>query len=124
MKYYLVDEQKEDSEPQTFTETHIPKEAISGSEILSIKNIEFEKKVQTSNIVGHKKSYLDTPIIDTTICPTCNKRRKITQDKDMDRNEIVDWFSKYITENKKKFTLDWLRGQKLTFESVNEMRKP
>ena len=26
-------------------------------------------------------------------------------------------------ENKNNFTLDWLRGEKLTFESVNEMRK-
>ncbi len=57
------------------------------------------------------------------ICPTCNKRYKITQDKSMNKESLIDWFKKYITENKQNFTLDWLRGQKLTFESVNEMRK-
>lgn len=110
-------------EPQTPIETQIPKEVISEIEILPIKNIEIEIKNGILNFVGHEKPYLDTPIIDTTICPTCNKRHKITQDKDMDRNEIIDWFTKYIIENKQNFTLDWLRGQKLTFESVNEMRK-
>jgi len=123
LKYKLVDEGNEGSEPQTPTETHIPKEVISELEILPMKNIEIEKKDKISNIVEHEKSYLDTPIIDITICPTCNKRHKITQDKDMDRNEIVDWFTNFVNENKDNFTLDWLRGQKLTFESVNEMRK-
>ena len=41
----------------------------------------------------------------------------------MNKDTIIDWFTKYLTENKQTFTLDWLRGQKLTFESVNEMRK-
>jgi len=92
---------------------------IKKKEILSVKDIKEEKIDSNSNFVGHNNS-----IIDTTLCPTCNKRHKITQDKGMDRNEIVDWFTKYIIENKQNFTLDWLRGQKLTFESVNEMRKP
>ena len=117
---FLVDEGNEASEPQATTETNIPIEAISEPQIiLPKKNIKIEKKSQISNFVGYNNS-----IIDTTICPTCNKRHKITQDKGMDRNEIVDWFTKYIIENKQNFTLDWLRGQKLTFESVNEMRKP
>lgn len=41
----------------------------------------------------------------------------------MNKNEIIDWFTKYLVENKEHFTLDWLRGQKLSFESVYEMRK-
>lgn len=106
-------------EKKEASETHIPKGAISeNKKVLSVENIEKEKKAQISSFVGYNNSK-----IDTTICPTCNKRHKITQDKDMDRNEIVDWFTKYIIENKHNFTLDWLRGQKLTFESVNEMRK-
>ena len=70
-----------------------------------------------------------TPTTDITedntidICPTCNKRYKITQDKSMNRDTIIDWFTKYLTENKQNFTLDWMRRHKLTFESVNEMRK-
>lgn len=57
------------------------------------------------------------------ICPECNKKHTIFQDKDMNKSEIINWFSKYLVKNKGNFTLDWLRGQKLTFESVNEMRK-
>ena len=57
------------------------------------------------------------------ICPTCNKKHTIFQNKNMDKNEIINWFIKYLVENKNHFMLDQLRGQKLTFESVNEMRK-
>ena len=52
-----------------------------------------------------------------------NKRHKITQDKFMNKDTIIDWLKNYLIKNKQNFTLDWLRGQKLTFESVNEMRK-
>ena len=41
----------------------------------------------------------------------------------MDRDGLVEWFKQFKTENKDNFPVDWLRGQKLTFESVNEMRK-
>lgn len=51
------------------------------------------------------------------------KKRKITGDKGFNKEEICDYIAHYIIENKDNFTLDWLRGQKLTFESVNEMRK-
>jgi len=53
----------------------------------------------------------------------CSKRIKITQDKSMNKDEIIQWFSLFINRNKDNFTLDWLRGQKLTFESSYEMRK-
>lgn len=124
MKTSLLDklkkfEEKEALEPQTPTEADQPTKDLESKEIVSVKNIEKEKIVSKSNIVGHEKSYLDTPI-----CPTCNKRYKITQDKSMNKDTIIDWFTKHLTENKQNFTLDWLRGQKLTFESVNEMRKP
>ena len=52
----------------------------------------------------------------------CNKRIKINQDKSMNKDEIIQWFTTFINRNKDKFTLDWLRGQKLTFESIYEMR--
>jgi len=29
------------------------------------------------------------------ICPMCNKRTKITQDKSMNKDEIIQWFSKF-----------------------------
>ena len=40
----------------------------------------------------------------------------------MDKNEIVIWLSKYITENKSLLTLDFLRSQKLILEALVEMR--
>ena len=49
---------------------------------------------------------------------------KINSEEKYNKDTIIDWFTKHLTENKQNLTLDWLRGQKLTFESVNEMRKP
>ncbi len=37
----------------------------------------------------------------------------------MNKDEIIQWFTTFINN----FTLDWFRGQKLTFESIHEMRK-
>jgi uncharacterized protein with PIN domain len=51
-------------------------------------------------------------------CPTCKKKLKITGEKQMSKNQLIEWFKKYISENKNNFPLDWLRGQKLTFESI------
>lgn len=97
--------------------------------ILSIKNIE-EKNECFLSVKKNEKRYnqTDTPITDITkdnnnICPKCNKRIKLTQDKSMNKDEIVQWFTTFINRNKDNFTLDWLRGQKLTFESIYEMRK-
>lgn len=51
------------------------------------------------------------------------KKAKITQDKDMNKDEIIPWLNNYITENKSLLTLDFLRSQKLILESIVEMRK-
>lgn len=106
----------------------IKKEALKPQEILSVENIKKEKKAQISSFVDIKNisHTLTTDITeDNTIgvCPPCNRRYKITQDKSMNKDTIIDWFMRYLTKNKQNFTLDWLRGQKLTFESVNEIRK-
>lgn len=57
------------------------------------------------------------------ICPTCDKRKKIPGEKSMSKHEIISWFQGFLAENEKTLPLDWLRGEKLSFESVNEMRK-
>lgn len=50
-----------------------------------------------------------TPTTDITedniidICLTCNKRYKITQDKSTNKDTIIDWFTKYLTENEQNF---------------------
>jgi len=41
----------------------------------------------------------------------------------MNKQEIISWFRDFLSENEKTLPLDWLRGEKLSFESVNEMRK-
>jgi len=41
----------------------------------------------------------------------------------MNKNEIIQWITTFINKNEDKFTLDWLRGQKLTFERFYEMRE-
>lgn len=51
------------------------------------------------------------------------KPKKITGDKNLNKSKMIQWLKDYMEENKDNFTLDWLRGQKLTYESVNEMRK-
>jgi hypothetical protein len=50
-------------------------------------------------------------------------KKRITGDKDFNKNQMINWFIDFLNLNKKNFTLDWLRGQKLTFECVNEIRK-
>ena len=51
------------------------------------------------------------------------KPKKILGDKDLNRKQMIPYLQDYLKENQANFTLDWLRGMKLTFESVNEMRK-
>ena len=41
----------------------------------------------------------------------------------MNRHELIQWFQSFLLNNEENLPLDWLRGQKLTFESVNEMKK-
>ena len=48
---------------------------------------------------------------------------KITQDKIMNKDEIIPVVYYLHHRNKDNFTLDWLRGQKLTLESIYKMRK-
>ena len=123
---------KEASEPEQPIEANIPETPIlEPQEILlthTIKDIKQEKKAQISSFVG-MRNISHTPTTNVTkdntidICPMCNKRTKITQDKSMNKDEIIQWFSIFINRKKDNFTLDWLRGQKLTFESIYEMRK-
>ena len=75
--------------------------------------IHFEPKVTP----GEKTKILEKePDIET-------KPKRILGDKKLSKNQMILWFKEYIEKNRENFTLDWLRGQKLTFESVNEMRK-
>ena len=121
---------KEASEPLTHEKENIQEKPIlEPQKIFFSKNTKMKSESQISSFVG-MRNISHTPTTDITeditieICPSCNKRYKITQDKSMNKDSIIDWFIKYLTKNKQNFTLDWLRGQKLTFESVNEMRKP
>ncbi len=50
-------------------------------------------------------------------------KRKITGDKLLNKSQMIEWFTKLLQEKGDIFTLDYLRGQKLNFESVYEMRK-
>lgn len=61
--------------------------------------------------------------IKSKVCPLCNKKHRISGEKTMNKDEVITWFKNYININKDNLPLGWLRGQKLTFESVNEMRK-
>ena len=121
---------KEDNNKEALESVTHKKKEIQIKPILKpisiIKEDNNEVKIDlNSNFVGMPYTHTTRITRENTIdiCPTCNKRYKITQDKSMNKDTIIDWFTKYLTENKQTFTLDWLRGQKLTFESVNEMRK-
>ena len=52
-----------------------------------------------------------------------NSKRKVTGDKLLNKPQMLEWFIKLLQEKGDIFTLDYLRGQKLNFESVYEMRK-
>lgn len=51
------------------------------------------------------------------------KRERIVGDKNMNKEEIINWISEFIKKNEKQYTLDFLRGQKLIYKTINEMRK-
>ena len=51
------------------------------------------------------------------------KTKRITGDKLLNKSQMIEWFTKLLQEKGDTFTLDYLRGQKLNFESVYEMRK-
>ena len=54
------------------------------------------------------KITIPTILKTNNLCPKCNKRIKITQDKIMDKDEIIEWFTTFINRNKDRFTLAWL----------------
>ena len=95
----------------------------------ALKKIEESKKIPDSQdekiIPGEKISVSELKMKPkkTKICPTCNKINKIFGEKDMNRHELIHWFQDFLKENEENLPLDWLRGEKLSFESVNEMRK-
>ncbi len=122
---FVEDEQNEASEPLIPKEKSTDFKTISEpKEILSAHDIKESPIISKPNFVGQNNTKTNPTIPKTNnICPKCNKRIKITQDKSMNKDEIIQWFTTFINRNKDNFTLDWLRGQKLTFESIYEMRK-
>lgn len=81
----------------------------------ALKKIEESKKIPEKKIIpGEKKEFKKKKP---------SKPTRITGDKDFNKDEICNYLANLILTNKENLTLDWLRGQKLTFDSVNEMRK-
>ncbi len=64
----------------------------------------------------------EKPVTKTEKKPA-KKPKRIVGDKEFKKKQMSNYLAKYILENQDNFTLDWLRGQKLTYECVNEMRK-
>ena len=77
---------------------------------------EQEKKFQDKKSITIKKKEIKEQ-------QSSRSYKRIPGDKDLNKEEICNYLANLILTNKDNFTLDWLRGQKLTFDSVNEMRK-
>lgn len=79
---------------------------------------------KTRKIVKSTREIKQLPVRNREdLCPTCDKRLFIPQDKGMAKNEIVRWLNEYIIYNRNIIPLDFLRSQKLILESIVEMRK-
>ena len=89
------------------------------SELEKKSKPEPKKDIDVRDYIG----FVDKDEPDNIMYDLSVKRLKILGDKDMDKREIINWFKDFISKNQKQFTLDWLRGQKLSFEAVNEVRK-
>lgn len=84
----------------------------------ALKKIEASKTIQEESITPGEKIKISIKEPDTETKP-----KIIFGDKKLNKNQMILWFKEYVEKNRDNYTLDWLRGQKLTFESVNEMRK-
>lgn len=49
--------------------------------------------------------------------------KKIVGDKELNKKQMIDWFIDLFKDKGNIFTLDYLRGQRQSFEAVYEMRK-
>jgi len=116
----IIERRKKDIEKKPISE---PKKKISTIEGIKKVKIDSNSSFDGMRNISHIPTTNVTKDNTIDICPMCNKRTKITQDKSMNKDEIIQWFSIFINRKKDNFTLDWLRGQKLTFESIYEMRK-
>jgi len=103
---------------------------------INYKNISrYLKELESEDKIERKRSGRNTIITLKIIKPKIKpkiisesimkpiSRKKVFQDKDMNKEEIINWISKFIRENETQYTLDFLRGQKLIYETINEMRK-
>lgn len=63
--------------------------------------------------------------IDKTKQPKIIKPKsvKITGDKTLNKNEIIEYITQKIKNNPKIYTLDFLRGQKQIYDALFEIRK-
>jgi len=76
-------------------------------------------KVKTKVMAKPRKS--KKKVLD--ICPECNRKYKIFQDKDMNKEEILKDIADNILKNGDLLTLDFWRGQKFNYDNLLEMRK-
>lgn len=51
------------------------------------------------------------------------KEFKVIGDKKLSRKEMIEWLVNYLKENEEYLKLDWLRGQKYSYESIVNLRK-
>jgi len=51
------------------------------------------------------------------------KKKKITGDKKLSKEETIEKIITLLKTSKKSYTLDWLRGELLTFQAIHEVRK-
>lgn len=57
------------------------------------------------------------------LCPECNRKYKIFQDKDLTKEDILKDIADNILKNGDLLTLDFWRGQKFNYDNLFEMRK-
>ena len=81
---------------------------------------EQEKKETIKAEILPKKAII--PIKENS-CPTCNRKYNVAGEIELNKAETTDWIVNCLKEKNDAFTLDFLRGQKLVYESIAEMRK-
>ena len=82
-----------------------------------------EKKCPENPEKKEKSKRPERKEISGDYCSECGKKATITQDKSLNKDQIIENITNTLKDNKEVYTQDFLRSMKMIYDSLFEMRK-